>query len=419
MAETHASHRPSVEARGLAREQGSEQSHEAARLYVLHGYQVLDTPAEARFDRVTRLLARELEVPIALISLVDAERQWFKSRLGLDAESTPREFAFCAHAIASDDVMVVEDARLDQRFVHNPLVEGAPHIRFYAGAPLLAPGGNRLGTLCAIDSRPRSLNREQRELLRELSEHVMDLLELRRLGSLRNDVEETVQALAYDLRPSLHQVATFAELVQNDPSSQLGPKSQKHLRLVQDVSERIRMRLEAVRDFLKSSEPQEAQPIQTGRLVAEVVTKLEEPIAAKRAEVLVEPLAPVLGQRAQVEALFSHLLDNALKYAGPGPVRVVVRCAQQGDRVLFEVADNGPGIPNGQRGRALRLFQRLHSGEVPGVGAGLSLCRRIVESSGGRLLIDSAAEGGAAIRFSLPAAGSLAGDSGKAPTRSR
>jgi signal transduction histidine kinase len=382
-------------------------SQEVARLYVLHGYHVLDTPTEARFDRVTRLLARELEVPIALITLVDAERQWFKSRLGLDAESTPREFAFCAHAIASDELLVVEDAHQDQRFVHNPLVQGAPNIRFYAGAPLLAPGGHRLGTLCAIDRRPRSLTREQRELLRELSEHVMDLLELRRLASLRSDVEETIQALAYDLRPSLHQVNTFADLVQNDPDSQLGAKSAKHLQLVQDVSIRIRKRLDAVRDFLKASETHETQPIQTEALVNEIVTKLEEPIQAQAAQVQVGALPAVLGRRSQVEALFRHLIDNALKYAGPGPVRVTVRATASRDRVRFEVTDNGPGIPDGQRARALRLFQRLHTGEVPGVGAGLSLCRRIVESSGGRLLIDSAPEGGAAIRFTLPAARSL------------
>lgn len=186
----------------------SRPSQEAARLYALHGYHVLDTPAEARFDRITRLLAKELEVPMALISLVDAERQWFKSRIGLDADGTPREVAFCAHAIQSDDVLVVEDAHEDQRFAHNPLVQGAPHIRFYAGAPLVTPGGQRLGTLCAIDRRPRSLSPEQRNLMRELSDHVMDLLEMRRLSALRNDVEETIQALAYDLRPSLHQVRT-------------------------------------------------------------------------------------------------------------------------------------------------------------------------------------------------------------------
>ena len=130
---------------------------ENQRLAALYDYDVLDTPAEACFDRITRLAANHFAVPIALISLVDPVRQWFKSRVGLDASETPREISFCGHAILNDDVMQVEDATLDPRFADNPLVTAAPHIRFYAGAPLIAPGGFRLGTLCIIDRRARSL----------------------------------------------------------------------------------------------------------------------------------------------------------------------------------------------------------------------------------------------------------------------
>jgi GAF domain-containing protein len=128
------------------------------RLRALRDLNLLDTPPEERFDRIVRFAAQELEMPIALVSLVDENRQWFKARLGLEASETPRDISFCGHAIAKSDLFLVEDASLDERFADNPLVTGAPHIRFYAGAPLTAASGSRIGTLCVLDTRPRTLS---------------------------------------------------------------------------------------------------------------------------------------------------------------------------------------------------------------------------------------------------------------------
>src|SRR6185295_4780100 len=131
--------------------------HESERLGALQRYEVLDTEPEQRFDDLTLLASHICETPIALITLVDAERQWFKSRVGLTTTQTPRAISFCGHAILKDDVMVVPDVSADPRFADNPLVTGEPHARFYAGAPLVSPGGQALGTLCVIDRVPRDL----------------------------------------------------------------------------------------------------------------------------------------------------------------------------------------------------------------------------------------------------------------------
>ena len=138
---------------------------EDERLAALRELLLLDTPPEERFDRLARFGAEQLDTPIALLTLVDGQRQWFKSRMGLEATETPREISFCGHAILKNELFVVEDASRDPRFADNPLVTGDPHIRFYAGAPLSAPGGHRIGTLCVIDTVPRTLGTVERSIL--------------------------------------------------------------------------------------------------------------------------------------------------------------------------------------------------------------------------------------------------------------
>jgi diguanylate cyclase (GGDEF)-like protein len=163
---------------------------ERARLAALEAYEVLDTLPEAAYDDISRLAAQVCGTPIALVSFVDRDRQWFKSRVGLETAETPREVAFCAHAILQpSDVLVVPDAEKDDRFVGNPLVTGDPGIRFYAGAPLVTSEGLPLGTLCVIDRVPRELTRDQAGALRSLARQVMAQMELRcSIRALKHDV---------------------------------------------------------------------------------------------------------------------------------------------------------------------------------------------------------------------------------------
>lgn len=162
---------------------------EAARIASLHGLNILDTPPEYRFDRITDLAAQIFDVPIALVTLVDTDRQWFKSCIGLDVAETSREISFCRHVVLSAEPMIITDALADERFVYNPLVTGPPGIRFYAGAPLADPAGRVLGTLCIIDVRPRPFDASQLEILKRLAGWVAE--ELRTIG-----LDRTTQLLA-------------------------------------------------------------------------------------------------------------------------------------------------------------------------------------------------------------------------------
>ncbi|MEM8687810.1 MAG: sensor domain-containing diguanylate cyclase [Pseudomonadota bacterium] len=158
-------------------------SAEAKRLATLKEYDVLDTPPEEAFDRITRLAQSALRMPISLISLVDENRQWFKSRRGLDIPETSREVSFCAHAIQRDPPFLVPNALLDERFCNNPLVVGEPHIRFYAGVPLKMKDGSNIGTLCVIDTKPAELTETELSILGDLARLVVDELELRQLAT--------------------------------------------------------------------------------------------------------------------------------------------------------------------------------------------------------------------------------------------
>lgn len=161
----------------------SPEDEERARVVELRGYGILDTANEPIFDQLVRDAADSCEAPIALISLIDEHRQWFKARLGLEPQETPRAISFCTHAISGSEVFEIADATADDRFTSNPLVTGDPNIRFYAGAPLKTPSGRRIGTLCVIDNKPRSrLSQQARGELEALAERTMEAFEARAAG---------------------------------------------------------------------------------------------------------------------------------------------------------------------------------------------------------------------------------------------
>ena len=211
--------------------------NEESRLADLYDYKILDTSVEEDFDGIVRLASKICNAPISLISLVDAHRQWFKSKLGLDSTETNREISFCAHAINQDKIFVVQDAATDERFLDNPLVTGEPGIRFYAGVPLVSPHGNRLGTLCIIDRVPRNLTDSQEENLALLGMQVVKLMELHKANNRLKQItqkeqlqrmeleriskmqQRIISIMAHDIRSPLHSLKSLLQLI---PGKQAG-----------------------------------------------------------------------------------------------------------------------------------------------------------------------------------------------------
>ena len=202
--------------------------NEKQRLKVLWQYSVLDTMPEEIFDDLTELAARICEAPVAMITLVDEDRQWFKAKVGVSINETSRDISFCAHAITQPGLFIVPDATRDERFAKNPLVKSDPKVRFYAGAPLVSPDGYALGTLCVIDKVPRELRPEQKQALRILARHVVSQLELRRRANELADARQERDRIQKDLKQARAELAKVRrELLQHKSKAARRPARRK------------------------------------------------------------------------------------------------------------------------------------------------------------------------------------------------
>ena len=363
---------------------------EAERLALLHSLELLDTAAEPTFDAITRLAAQITGRPIALIGLVDAQRTWFKSSVGLDVRESPRDISFCSFAIAEPDVFEVRDARTDPRFQHNPLVTGEPRVRFYAGMPLRV-GGLPMGTICVVDPEPYELTPAQRDGLRDLGRLSTELLE-RRLASRAKT--EFIGHMNHELRTPLNAILGFGQLLQmeHDPASRTAQRAQYivdaggHLLKLIDESLDI-MRLESGGSRLDMTD------VDLVPLLA-AVGRLMQPMAQARHITFDLELPATLHVKAdemRTKQVLLNLTGNAIKYSRDGG-RVALRAGASGLAAWVDVADNGPGLSGEEIGRLFKPFERLGQdrGSVPGTGLGLALSSRLCNAMGGRIGVRSA-----------------------------
>ncbi|GAB3752209.1 sensor histidine kinase [Spirosoma pomorum] len=340
-----------------------EPSQESRRLQALREYEILDSLPELDYDQITSLAAQLCQAPIALISLVDEERQWFKATQGLAVAETPRQFSFCAHAIRQpSQPFLVPDTRQDERFATNPFVTGEPHIVFYAGIPLVDADGFALGSLCVMDVEPRQLSEGQLTALGSLTNQVVKLLALRKANralllseqryqtltaALEEQVETRTQALtaanqalqtanerlvrandtlqefasvaSHDLQEPLRKIQSFGKLLQDQYADQLG-EGRTYLERMQSASTRMSALIRDLLSYSRITALQERrQLVPLSAVVQAVLTDLELVIAETGALVEVDPLPEVVGDAIQLGQLFQNLLGNALKFSRAMP----------------------------------------------------------------------------------------------------
>jgi signal transduction histidine kinase len=407
--------------------------NEAERLAALQAYEVLDTDPEEAFDDLASVAARICGTPIALVSLIDEHRQWFKARIGLDATETPRSVAFCAHAILEpDDVFIVSDSTEDPRFADNPLVTADPEVIFYAGAPLVTPEGMPLGTLCVIDHVPRELSDEDRETLRRLARATVNQLELRKaaldlreiseelarsnqdLANRNDEIRRFYQSLSHELKTPLTVTRDYVSMVLDGLAGPISDEQEQFLTVALGSCDRIAAHVDDLLDLTRIETGKlrlDVAPVSVGPLLESVVTALTP--AAERADVRLEcrledDLPTAEADEGRVMQVVSNLVKNAVKFTPAGGEIHV--CAQAYDNsagsIEISVRDTGRGIPADD---LERVFERLYqcrdddAGSRQGLGLGLYLCREIIRLHGGDIFVESTEGVGTTFRFILPA----------------
>jgi signal transduction histidine kinase len=387
---------------------------ERERLEILRRFDLLDTAPEEDLDDLTSIAAAICGTPISLITLIDADRQWFKSRVGVEHTESPRETAFCARAIAQDDdLFVVPDAAADPRFASNPDVTGGLHVRFYAGAPLVTQEGAALGTLCVIDREPRELTAGQERALRALSRAVVAQFELRRqnerLRALDRLKDEFVAVIAHDLRTPLTAIRGYVDVLLDGGGGEITETQARFLGIVGRNADKL-TRLSADLLFLARAEAGTLD-LETGDVdLAELVgdaAATAGPSGRDRGveiDVEIEEVVLVHGDRARLAQLLDNLVSNAVKFT-PAGGRVTLALRARDGAAVVEVADTGVGIPADEVPLLFTRFFRASAarqGGVPGTGLGLTIARTIAEAHGGTIAVESREGEGTRFTISLP-----------------
>jgi signal transduction histidine kinase len=408
-------------------------ANEADRLAALLHYRILDTEAEAEFDDFTQLASHITGYPMALISLVDQRRQWFKSRLGLDALETPRDISFCGHTIESHEVFEVVDALKDERFFNNPLVTSSPRIRSYVGAPLMTEQGHAVGTLCVLDSTPRKLTKDQKQALQALARQVMRQMDLRLLITrekaaqketiqLNADLERRVHArtaelerttadlqalsysLAHDLRQPLISMSGYSHLLQQQVQ---GDKARHYVERIASGIRQINVRADALLYFANlSRQPLQRKSVDLGEIATRQMAALQLGDPGREVLASVQSGLMASGDLALLTQVMQELLGNAWRSSASEKLTTIdvgSRVQSDGETVFF-VRDHGEGFDMEYVENLFEPFQRLDPGQDhDGHGLGLARVKRIVVKHGGRMWAHSKIGTGTTLFFTLSA----------------
>ena len=405
-------------------------ANEHERLASLRRLSILDTHAERAYDDLTLLAAQICDTPISLVSLIDEGRQWFKSHHGFDATETPRDLAFCAHALLNpDELLVVPNALADPRFADNPLVLSDPAIRFYAGAPLHAPDGHAVGTLCVIDSKQRQLTAGQREALLALARQVTAQLALRQRMRELEEANRRAEELAakataaaaakseflanmsHEIRTPMNGVLGAAALLSE---RLLDSESTQLVGLIRNSGENLLVIINDILDFSKIEAGKlriDPAAFELAAMVAQT-TALLAPQAGTKHLAFHCHLEPALagfwiGDAGRVRQVLTNLVGNAIKFTARGSVTVAVSLAVAAEKttVRFAVTDTGIGIPAEAQRKLFHAFTQAENSvasKYGGTGLGLAISRQLVILMDGRMDFESELGRGSTFWFELP-----------------
>lgn len=389
----------------------SQIAREKARLEVLTKYGILDTPPDGSFDRITKLAATLLKVPVSIVSLVDSDRIWFKSKYGLDISEIPRDPGLCASAIVESDFYLVEDARKDPRTLANPLVAGEFGLQFYSAVPLKTSEGFNLGTLCVIDREPRTITTEEKEILISLAEIVMHQIELQL--EARTAVQhhhKILNTTAHDLKNPVSIMPLLADLIMANKDN---PAAIDDIsRQIKDAGRRMAKTINALIDSSLSNSgnmPLRMKKFPFTRLVKGILDANRAPARKKAQEIIFSPgrTCHVYGDQRKITETVDNVVSNAIKFSGSHK-KIEVSIKVEDQKAILTVTDHGPGLSKNDMKNLFRKFTCLSAEPTGGessTGLGLFLSKEIITAHNGRIYAESEGKGqGARFVIELPLA---------------
>lgn len=384
--------------------------NERERLLALKEYELLDTEAEKDFDDIVALASFICQTPMASITLIDEHRQWFKSQVGLRDKETPRDVAFCSHAILKDEMFIVNDATKDNRFHDNPLVTGHPDIRFYAGIPLTTEEGYNLGTICVIDTKVRELTPEQNSALKILRNQVLKLFELRRKNQMLTQMHELHQRLlsiiGHDLRSplnSIHGLVSLAEKgITADDFNEFVPRMRK---MVDNTRDLLNNLLHWAKNHIEGKFT-DNERLNLNAIVSDVIQTMSDTLKQKNnvVNISIAPDVHIHANRNTFEFVLRNLVQNANKFTTNGTITLTGWV--EADAVNISILDSGVGIP---QERIDQIFTWGKSKSTKGThgetgsGLGLPMVKEFISEMGGKISVKSVQGKGTTFLISLPA----------------
>lgn len=390
---------------------------EIKRLEALKGYSILDTMAEEEYDDITYLASQICGTPISLISLIDDKRQWFKSHHGLDATETPKEFAFCAHAINDkNNIFIIPDSRKDERFYDNPLVTDDPHVIFYAGIPLTNKAGFALGTLCVIDNEPNSLDEFQIKALKALSNQIIALFELRKMTveletkakeiEARNDVlKKFAGNTAHDIKSPLATIVMVADLFSHQYTDRLDEQGLELIEMINSSALNLTNFIDGILRYSQNSSllAEDKNSVNIQESLNDLI-QLIDPMGEVKFTFNSQCESTIFTNKVALDQIFLNLLVNAVKYNDKEEVQISIFIEELKEFMKFNIIDNGPGVKTEDQQRIFQIFEtttNIDKSGVKGTGIGLATVKSLVEGLGGTIRLYSEIGKGSNFEFTL------------------
>jgi signal transduction histidine kinase len=388
---------------------------ERERIQALQRYQILDTPSDGAFNRITALASQIINVPISIVSLVDTDRIWFKSHHGINVKEIERVPGLCASAILNNVPYILNDASIDPRSLTNPLVVGDLGLRFYVGIPLTTHDNHNLGVLSVIDLEPRTITEQELNILKNLAQIVVDEMELRlasrHVDELNKVKSRLLAVLSHEIRTPMNGIMGMASLLQ---STDLTDAQKEYVEIMETSGESLLTMLNHILDHSKIEEGKMELSIEQFdiRSCVSQVLELFGAQTKKKGIVLnseIDPGIPdvFVGDKHKIRQILMNLVGNSVKFTKKGLIDVSVNLVSNNEehvRVSFTVKDTGIGIPIDQKERLFQSYTQIHSSDSEdyygGTGLGLSICKQLVELMDGRIWLEESS-GGATFIFEI------------------